>query len=159
MEDFIAMCKERTTEAMDRFFHDLSFVPADKLTWSPAPTAKSALEITTHCAGYSGSFASIISAGKFPSSREEFRATVQLAIKSITTLEQAETMLRKGIADTIAALDTVKPEQIGAIIDTPQGRTPFKFFLTLPALHLESHGAQIDYLQTCWGDLEVHLQR
>ncbi|MDR3706760.1 MAG: DinB family protein [Capsulimonadaceae bacterium] len=157
MEDFIAMCKERTVEAMDRFLHDLSFVPLDKLTWSPTPTAKSALEIAAHCAGYSGAFASIISAGKFPSSREEFLGPIQSAIDSIVTLEQAETMLRQGIADTIAALDTVKPEQIGTIIDAPHGRPPFRFFLTLPAMHLENHAAQIAYLQTCWGDLEVHL--
>jgi|SRR5579883_3430057 len=158
MEDFIAMCKDRVTAALDRFLHDLSFVPADKLTWSPSPTAKSALEIAAHCAGYSGGFASIIRAGKFPSSLEEFLGPIQSAIKSIATLEQAETMLRKGIADTIAALDIVKPEQIGAIIDAPAlGQTPFKFFLTIPAMHLETHGAQIDYLQTCWGDLEVHL--
>jgi hypothetical protein len=157
MEDFVAICKERTTEALDRFLHDLSFVPADKLTWRPTPTAKSALEIAAHCAGYSGGFASIISAGKFPGSRDEFRNPIQSAIKSITTVEEAETMLRKGIADTIAALDTVKPEQIDAIIDAPHGSPPFKFFLTLPAMHLETHGAQIDYLQTCWGDMEVHL--
>ena len=158
MNDYIAMCKERVTEAMDSFLLDLSFVPADKLTWRPTPTAKSALEIAAHCAGYSGSFASIIGTGKFPASLEEFRAPIQSAIESIATLEEAETMLRKGIADTIAALDTVKPEQIGSMIDAPHGRTPFKFFLTIPALHLETHGAQIDYLQTCWGDLEVHLQ-
>jgi len=157
MEDFIAMCKERATNAMDRFLHDLSFVPADKLSWSPTPTAKSALDIAAHCAGYSGGFAAIISAGKFPYSRDEFRGKVHSAIESIATLEQAETMLRKGIADTIAALDTVKPAQVGATIDAPHGKVPFKFFLTLPALHLETHGAQIDYLQTCWGDLEVHL--
>jgi hypothetical protein len=157
MEDFIAICKERTTDAMEGFLHDLSFVPADKLIWKPTPTAKSALEIASHCAGYSGSFATIISAGKFPSTREEFRATVQSAIESIATLEQAETMLRKGIADSIAALETVKPEQIGAIIDAPHASVPFKFFLTLPAMHLETHAAQINYLQTCWGDQDVHL--
>lgn len=157
MEDFIASCKERTSEAMDRFLHDLSFVPADKLTWSPAPTAKSALEIAAHCAGYSGAFAWIIAVGKFPCSRDEFRARVRAAIETVKTVEEAETMLRKGIADTIAALDTVKPEQVGATVESPQGQTPFKFFLTLPAAHLESHDGQINYLQTCWGDLEVHL--
>src|SRR5579863_7965532 len=115
MEDFIAICKDRTTEAMDRFLHDLSFVPADKLNWSPTPTAKSALQIAAHCAGYSGGFASIIRAGKFPSSVEEFRGPIQSAIQSITTLEQAETMLRKGIADTVAALDIIKPEQISSM--------------------------------------------
>ncbi|MCW3062736.1 MAG: hypothetical protein JWQ02_4557 [Capsulimonas sp.] len=158
MEDFIAICKERATVAMDQFLNDLSFVPADKLTWSPAPTAKSALEIAAHCAGHTGAFASVISAGKFPDSVEEFVDPIQSAIQSITTLQQAETMLRKGIADTIAALDTVKPEQVGSMIEAPVlGPTPFNFLLTLPARHLENHGAQIDYLQTCWGDLEVHF--
>jgi hypothetical protein len=157
MEDFIAICSEQAKDALDHFLNDLGFVPADKLTWSPTPTAKSALQIAAHCAGYSGVFASIITAGKFPYSLEEFRGRVQAAIDSITTLEEAEAMLRKGIAETIAALDTVKPEQIGAIIDAPHGQTPFTFFMTLPARHLNNHGAQIDYLQTCWGDQEVHL--
>ncbi len=66
-------------------------------------------------------------------------------------------MLRSGIAETIAAFDTVKPEQIGELVDTPHGQTPFTFFLTLPAMHLHAHDGQIDYLQTCWGDMEVHL--
>jgi hypothetical protein len=157
MEDFIAICKERTTEALDRFLHILSYVPADKLTWKPTPTAKSAFEIAAHCAGYSGRFADVISAGAFPWSVEEFRRQILAAIDSITIVEQAEAMLRQGIADSLAALDTVKPEQIGSTIASPQGQTPFIFFLTLPALHLEKHAAQIDYLQTCWGDLEVHL--
>jgi len=155
--DFIAYSKERATEAMDYFLRVLSFVPEDKLTWKPTPTAKSALEIAAHCAGYSGVFAWIIRAGKFPCSVDEFRATVNAAIDSVTTVEEAETMLRKGIADSIAALDTVKPEQVGSIVESPQGHTPFNFFLTLPATHLEGHVTQIDYLQTCWDDQEVHL--
>jgi len=66
-------------------------------------------------------------------------------------------MLRKGIADTAAALDTVDPEQVGAMIESPQGQTPFTFFMTLPAFHLNGHAAQIVYLQRCWGDQDVHL--
>jgi len=155
--DFIAYSKERATEAMDYFLRVLSFVPEDKLTWKPAPTAKSALEIAAHCAGYSGVFAWIIRAGKFPCSVDEFRATVNAAIDSVTTVEEAETMLRQGIADSVAALDIVKPEQVGSFVESPQGQTPFNFFLTLPATHLEGHVAQIDYLQTCWDDQEVHL--
>ncbi|HEX5323921.1 MAG TPA: DinB family protein [Capsulimonadaceae bacterium] len=158
MEDMIAMCKERATEALNYFLNTLSFVPADKLTWTPTPTAKSALQITAHCAGYSGGFAAIIRAGKFPWSGEEFRNMVHATIDSITTLEEAEAVLRKGIADSLAALDTVKPEQVGAMIDAPAlGRTPFLFIMTLPASHLEGHATQIDYLQTCWDDQVVHF--
>ena len=159
MDDVISMCKEQATQALHWFVRSLSHVPADKLTWSPTPTAKSALQIAAHCAGYSGGFASIISAGRFPSSVEEFLGPIESTIKSITTVEQAETVLRKGITDTCAALDNVRVEQIGAMIDTPQGQTPFTFFMTIPANHLYGHAAQIDYLQTCWGDQVVHLKQ
>ncbi len=159
MDDVTSMCKEQAIQAMQWFVRSLSHVPADRLTWSPTPTAKSALQIAAHCAGYSGGFASILSAGRFPSRVEEFLGPIESTIQSITTVAQAETVLRKGITDTCAALDNVRVEQIGAMIDTPQGRTPFTFFMTIPAIHLYGHAAQIDYLQTCWGDLEVHLKR
>lgn len=157
MEDTIARCKRQATQAMEQFLLVLSHVPADKLTWSPVPTAKSALQIAAHCAGYSGGFALLISAGKFPMDVQDFLGPIQTRIESITTLEQAEATLRQGIADTLTALDTVRPEQIGAMIDTPHGKWPFLFFMTIPANHLLGHTAQIDYLQTCWGDQEVHL--
>jgi hypothetical protein len=157
MEDPITMYKRQTTDSLAYFLHTLSFVPADKLTWSPTPTAKSALQITAHCAAYSGNFVDIIRAGKFPCTREEFRARFQSKYDTISTLEQAEAMLRQGIADSLEALDTVKPEQIGAMIDTPHGLAPFTFFLNLPAGHLDGHATQIDYLQTCWDDQEVHF--
>ena len=156
MEDVITTCKERATQAMERFLRVLSFVPADKLTWSPAPTAKSALQIAAHCAGYSGGFVPILRSGKFPSV-EEFLGPIEAAIQSITTLVQADAVLRNGTAETVAALDAVRPEWIGAVIDTPIGPQPFSFFIDLPARHLDNHTAQIDYLQTCWGDQEVHL--
>ncbi|MGC4042550.1 MAG: DinB family protein [Armatimonas sp.] len=157
MDDRITRCKERATQAMDYFLHTLSFIPADKLTWSPTPTAKSALQIAAHCAGYSGGFAAILKVGAFPASADEFLGPIESAINSIITVEQAETMLRKGIADTVAALDALTLEQVESFTATPQGQTPFTFFMTIPAYHLEGHATQIDYLQTCWGDQEVHF--
>ncbi len=157
MEDVVARCQERAQWAMEHFLLVLSFVPADKLTWSPAPTAKSALQIAAHCAGYSGGFASIIKAGVFPADAQDFLGPIDARIKSITSVSEAEAMLRQGIADTLAALDTVSLEQIGAKVMTPQGQTPFLFFMTIPATHLVLHTGQLDYLQTCWGDQEVHF--
>ena len=158
MMDIITYCKQRASWAHEHFLTVLSHVPEAKLTWTPAPTAKSALQIAAHCAGYSGAFANIIREGGFPWTVEEFRAPIQAAIDSITTIEQAKTMLRKGIEDSLTALDTVKPEQVDGKVKSPQGETPFIFFMTLPAFHLDNHAAQIDYLQTCWDDQEVHLE-
>jgi len=158
MKDIVTLCKEQATSAMNGFLHVLSFVPEDSLTWSPTPTAKNALQIAAHCAGHSGAFAGIIRDGKFPADVEDFLGPIRSATQSITTLDQAEAMLRKGIADTIAALDTVTPEQVDSVIDAPGlGQIPFTFCMTIPARHLNDHTSQIDYLQTCWDDQEVHV--
>ncbi|MBS1724725.1 MAG: DinB family protein [Armatimonadetes bacterium] len=157
MADRITWCKDRATFAMEMFLRNLSHVPADKVTWSPTPTAKNALQIAAHCAGYSGGFAGILRDGKFPNTVEEFLGPIQAAIDSVTNIGEAEAMLREGIADTLAALDTVRPEQISMTIDTPIGPTPFLFFMIIPANHLILHTGQVDYLQTCWGDQEVYF--
>lgn len=156
-EDIVERCRRHATQGMENFLHILSFVPADKLDWSPAPTAKSALQIAAHCAAYGGAFASVLREGVFPQSVEEFLGPIEARMAQISTVEEAEAMLRAGIAETLVALDGVRPEQIGSVIDTPIGPTPFLFFMTIPANHLLGHAAQLDYLQTCWGDLEVHF--
>ena len=150
-------CKKRATHAMEHFLKVFSFVPDDKLDWKPVATAKSALEIAAHCAGYSNGFAGIIASGAFPADVQEFLGPIQARIESIRTREEAEAMLRQGTAETLAALDAVKPEWIDSTVETPIGPTPFLFFMTIPANHLVNHTGQIDYLQTCWGDQEVHF--
>src|SRR5512143_1044912 len=120
MEGMISTCKEQATMALDWFLRSLSHVPADKVTWSPTPTAKSALQIAAHCAGFSGGFASVIRDRSFPPTVEAYLRPIESTIESIATVDQAETVLQKGIADTLAALDTVDSDQIGSIVDLPQ---------------------------------------
>src|SRR5947209_7830918 len=118
MDAIISAGKERTTSAMEWFLRSFSHVPDEKLGWSPCPTARSALQIAAHCAGFSGGFAGVIRAGAFPSTAEEFLGPILARIASVTTREEAAAMLREGIAETLAALDAVQPEQIGAIVVT-----------------------------------------
>lgn len=157
MNDVIAAAKRRASQAMEHFLKVLSFVPEDMLDWKPVPTAKSAFEIAAHCAGYSNGFAGIIASGVFPADVQEFLGPIQARIESIRTRDEAEVLLRQGTAETLTALDSVKPEWIDSTIDTPIGPTPFLFFMTIPANHLVNHTGQIDYLQTCWDDQVVHF--
>lgn len=157
MGDFIAQCKTDVSSALEMFLRNLSHVPADKLDWSPCPTSRSAFQIAAHVAGYSGAFASVIRAGVFPASGDEFLAPINATISQIETVGQATEVLRQGIADTLSALDTVQSDQIERAIETPIGTTPFRFFLTIPSVHLVLHTGQIDYLQTCWGDQQVYF--
>src|SRR3712207_5018937 len=45
--------------------YNLDFIPADKLDWKPAPTAKSALEIVNHVVGAIGRLKALLSGGAF----------------------------------------------------------------------------------------------
>jgi hypothetical protein len=157
VNELIALYRRQAEEAMDYFLQVLSFIPEDKVTWSPSPTAKSALQIAAHCAGYSGMFAWVIREGRFPCGVEEWRSRVDASIAAITTIEEAEAVLRRGTAECLAAYDMVKLEQVWTTVESPQGSTPFTFFLGLPAGHLDGHTSQLDYLQTCWDDQVVHV--
>jgi len=57
MEGIVTSCKESAVHGMEHFLMLLSFVPDDKLNWTPTPTAKSALRIAAHTALYAGRFA------------------------------------------------------------------------------------------------------
>jgi hypothetical protein len=153
----IGELKTRTQDALTSFLHSFSFVPEEKLDWSPAPTAKSAIQIAAHCAAYSGMFAWVIREKRWPCTLEEWKSRVVANTESISSREEAIAMLKLGIEESLVALDTVSDAEFSKIINAPHAQTPFTFFLNLPAIHLETHESQIDYLQTCWGDLEVHF--
>ncbi len=145
---------------MEQFLKTLSFVPDDKLNWTPSPTAKSAMRIAAHTAIYPSVFAKFIRDRKLPFGDEipEFVARISAAEEAITSRAEMESLFRKNTDEVLAALDTLTPEAIGSTLDTGLGLTiPMTFLMNLPGMHALSHAAQIDYLQTCWGDQDVHF--
>ena len=137
-----------------------SFVPDDKLTWTPTPTAKSAIRIAAHTALYAGRFARMIKDGKLPASDNltEWLAQRNAEEAAITCRTEIESIFRKGTDEVIAALDSLTPEEIGTSLDSGLGWSmPMTRLIDLPGWHATLHAGQIDYLQTCWGDQEVHF--
>jgi len=160
MDSLIVSCKQGAITGMEHFLSTLSFVPDDKLTWTPAPTAKSAIRIAAHTALYAARFARMIREGKLPGSDglAERWAKQAAAEVAITSRAEMESIFRKGTDEVLVALDSVPPEMIGASLDSGFGWSmPMSLLMNMPSLHAMSHAAQIDYLQTCWGDQEVHF--
>ena len=160
MEGPIASCKENAVRGMEVFLKTFSFVPDDKLTWTPAPTAKSAIRIAAHTALYAGRFARMISDRRLLSTENlaEWLARNNAEEEALTSRTEVERLFRKNTAEVIVALDSLKPEDVETILDTGIGWTmPMTFLMSLPGLHAMAHAGQIDYLQTCWGDQEVHF--
>ena len=145
---------------MKHFLHAMSFVPEDRLHWSPVPTSKSAFRIATHTAVTNGNFAKMIRERRLPSGEEipKFLERTKASEQALTTREEIEALFRKNTDDVLVALDTLTSDDIELILNTGLGWTmPMKQLMNLPAAHVNWHIGQIDYLQTCWDDQEVHV--
>jgi hypothetical protein len=160
MESLVAACKESAVWGMNVFLKTFSYIPDDKLIWTPSPTAKSAIRIASHTALYAGRFARMIGDRRLPATDNFHQLVAQMNAEeeALTNCTEIESIFRKNTEDVIAALDSLKPEEIGMILDTGLGWTvSMTTLMNLPGMHATSHAAQIDYLQTCWDDQEVHF--
>jgi hypothetical protein len=157
MQEVIGQAKQSIVMGKERFLKTFSFVPDDKLNWSPTPTAKSALRIAAHIGLSNQGMAGIVRGEKFPfASMKEMWEAVEPAEKAITTREQAIKQIEDGAIAALAALDALTPERLAADAGLPMPMPMAQFVMILGA-HVASHAAQIDYLQTCWGDMENHF--
>src|SRR5437660_12730870 len=135
MESVVASCKESAVKGMEYFLRNFSFVPDDKLTWTPTPTAKSAIRIAAHTALYAGRFARMINDRKLPGSDNltEWLAQRNAEEAAITSRMEMESIFRNGTDEVIAALDSLTPEAIGTILDSGLGwTTPMTRLMNLP---------------------------
>lgn len=145
---------------MEFFLRNFSHVPDEKLSWTPTPTAKSAIQIAAHTALYAGRFARMIRDRRQPAPENlnEWLAERDAEEVAITSREEVETIFREGTDEVLAALDTLMPEDLEMSLDSGQGWSmPMKQLIGLPGFHATLHAGQIDYLQTCWDDQRVYV--
>lgn len=158
--DLIESSKQRAVSCMEYFLRNFSHVPDEKLSWTPTPTAKSAIRIAAHTALYAGRFARMIRDRRQPAPENltEWLAERDAEEVAITSREEVETIFREGTAEVLAALDTLTPEDLEMSLDSGQGWSmPMKQLIGLPGFHATLHAGQIDYLQTCWDDQRVYV--
>lgn len=118
-------------------------VPEDKFDFKPSETANSVRELIRHLCGGNGyvSQAFGLPAPVVPSgdSREELVAAFSAGANAI--VESAKVM---------------PAERFNESVDFFGGQIPMAAFLLTQEWHVSRHAAQIDYLETIWGDLEDH---
>ena len=157
--EVVAQAKGKIVRYSERMLHLLSFVPDDKLTWTPSPTAKSSLRIVAHSAVTSKRFADIIT-GNMPErmpSPEEFFKGLDEAGEKITTRESVIALMKETTAELCKALDTVTAANIDSMPCSPFGAIAMQFWMEEGSAHMAGHTGQLEYMQTIWGDLDNHL--
>src|SRR5437764_13254257 len=96
-----------TEFAGNNLAHNLEFIPADKLGWKPAPSAKSALEIAQHAASALTFMRPVLSGGAY-TPRE---------IPLLTDCRGAQELVRSAAREYAAALRQVDPARLGDMIE------------------------------------------
>ena len=159
LKETVAGCQARAREATARLAKTFSFVPDDKLRWSPAKTARSALAIIGHTILGNRMFAMVIRGETLPQmpTPEEEDAMSRQFEATIKDRADAVRQLDASCAEVVAALGTMTAERFATSPNSPFGQLPMAFWMSLSGLHAEGHAAQIDYLQTTWGDMTHHM--
>jgi len=88
----------------------------------------------------------------------DFIANRDAAERNLIDRAEIATLLQKNTDAVILAMDSVTPEILDIKLNSSLGWfLPMKLLMTLPGTHALGHAAQIDYLQTCWGDLNIYF--
>ncbi len=122
---------------------NFGLLPADKLSWKPAPEAKSALEIANHLAEFANGVCGSLSGEKPP-------------FQPATNGDEATQNLTAIGARFTGALRAASGATLEEIF-SPEFGVSNEFVATGVVVDVIHHGGQIAYLQTLLGDEQVHF--
>ena len=155
--EVVEAAKAEFARSIDRMKKCLETTPDDKLNWAPAPSARTPLQQVAHSAyaitGIMGMFkGETMDMSDLPKLDAKWREEE----KELSTRELALAKLEENASTYNAFLDSLTPEQVSSTFKAPFGEFPMESAITWIADHVRSHCSQIDYIQTCYGDLDWH---
>ena len=158
MNQIISEAKAEFIRAKERISKALMTTPNEKINWSPAPSARTPIELVVH-AGIGNTIIGNMILGKpFPyGSMAEMDAASKTEEKKYSTREEALGILEKTSSEYLALLDSLTDEQLKSTVIFGASSFPMASAITFPADHIRSHASQIDYIQTVYGDNEFHM--
>lgn len=155
MFDFKQFAKEINAEVVDALVRNIDAMPADKQTWSPAEGVRSAHAQLQECAVITGSVVSMINSKAVPDfDHEKFGAMMA----EFDTVEKAKVALRANLETLNAAIDAFPADELSETIKLPWFEAPQSFakIMLISYWNNTYHLGQFNYIQTMYGDHEMH---
>lgn len=154
----IEYAKKVIPETIDNFAKTLEFIPDDKLTFSPSPTAKCPLQIAGHVVITNFGFSNMLKGepSKYTSVSELLESLASEENK-FTTRESITSGLNASKSALQSTLDELTEDGLNSYVQSARGSVLLRDLLLRIAPHIQMHRAQIDYIQTIWGDRDPHL--
>ena len=143
----------------NRMLQLLSATPEDRLNWKPSPTSRSIIEIVAHAGSSLGNILMQRQGTPFaiPTSAEA-NSEFLTQDAEFTDRDLVATYLEQKCAEYVGFLSTLQPEDLDQMRTLPfgLGQAPLGYFMTMGNLHTFGHIAQIEYIQTMYGDHDWH---
>lgn len=158
MDGKIEEAKAELMRAKQRLAGALTSTPDDKKNWSPSATSRTPVQITAHAALSTPAIQELIEGKPFRyGSMQEMVVAVREYDKPFTSAEEVLALLDQNCSAYAKWLDTVTPEALAGTVQMPFGEMPMQVAVTIAADHMRGHAAQIEYLQTVYGDTALHM--
>lgn len=160
MTNTIQQSRDSFTQARDQMLAFFANVPDDRLNWSPAATARTPVELVAHTACAVEKMNDMLDGRTFA---EPNSATADVYFRGMESefksREEVTALLNKNSEAFLKWLDAMPAERLDEEVTLPfgMGKAPLSFVLPFMAEHVRWHAAQMEYLQTAYGDRDWHL--
>lgn len=160
MQVVVERAKAEFIQATGGLKHALATTPDDRINWSPSATSRTPLQVASHAAISVGDMLGNLKGDTFaiPTTGEAERFHRERDSK-IKTREEALRLLDENQRAYFEWLDDLTPERLDSPMNLPfgMGAMPTRIGIEVMALHVNWHTAQINYIQTIYGDQDWHL--
>lgn len=132
-------------------------MPKDKQTWRPLDEGRNALDQLVEVVSLNFAVAETLKTKVFPTRGEDAEAKLKAEIDTVATAVAA---LRSSCDAVAVAVENLSDEDLDTTVTLPiRGGAVRKlsWMALLPARHMSYHWGQINYIQTLYGDREMHI--
>lgn len=158
--DPITQAKDKFALAKGGLLRALATTPDDRLSWAPSATARSVIQQVAHAAWAITSITETLDGRTFQAeSTAAAEASFREWERQFSGREEVEALFIENSAAYEAWLDSLAPERLDETVTMPfgLGTVPLGAVVEVAADHTNWHTAQINYIQTIYGDHDWYL--
>lgn len=145
-----------TRDVADSLVRTVQAMPAEKQTWKPLDVGRNAHDMVVECAAANFFVADALSHREIPQmdphKRDELRAQAD-------TMDKALPLLRESVERLIRAQENFPDEFLPQTVTLPFGAgltRSFAWVMMIGYWNMAYHLGQINYIQTLYGDMDMH---
>ncbi len=146
-------------QTRDRMLALLDATPDDWLLWKPSASSRSIMEIVAHSAHALGNIVMQMRGTPFSvATSGEANEGFLAHDRAFTDREQARSYLNEKCDEYVEFMTSLEEEDLDRSVAMPfgLGQAPIRMFMTAGKQHTLGHIAQIEYIQTMYGDHDWH---